>query len=162
MEAAGIVRESDIVIREATVADLNTIMHHRRSMFSDMGFGDKAALKAMENTSAPFLRVGLEDGSYRGWLMEREGCVVAGGGLVIVGHPSAPNNPMPKRAWILSMYTEPPYRGRGYARAVIETIVAWCRAEGYAWVSLYASDAGRHLYETLGFKPTNEMRLLLT
>jgi hypothetical protein len=25
--------------------------------------------------------------------------------------------------------------------------------------ALHASDAGRHLYETLGFQPTNEMQL---
>lgn len=25
----------------------------------------------------------------------------------------------------------------------------------------YASDAGRHLYESMGFNPTNEMRLTL-
>ncbi len=154
-------RENDTLIREATVADLATIMHHRRGMFFDMGFSDEVALEAMEATSAPFLAAGLEDGSYRGWLVEREGRVVAGGGLVIAGHPSAPNNPMPKRAWILSVYTEPEHRRRGYAKAVIEAIVAWCRSEGYAWVSLHASEAGRRLYETLGFKPTNEMRLLL-
>lgn len=154
-------RESDIAIREATVADLDVIMHHRRAMFSDMGFSDEADLKAMEATSAPFLRVGLEDGSYRGWLMERDGKVVAGGGLVIVGHPSAPNNTVPCRAWILSMYTEPQHRRRGYAKTIVETIVAWCRSEGYVNVSLHASDAGRHLYETMGFKPTNEMRLTL-
>ncbi len=150
-----------MLIREATAADLDIIMHHRHSMFSDMGFNDESALKAMEATSTPVLEAGLRNGSYRGWLMEREGHVVAGGGLVIVDHPSSPNNPMPTRAWILSVYTEPQFRRRGYAKAIVESIVAWCRSEGYAWVSLHASDAGRHLYETLGFKPTNEMRLLL-
>ena len=151
-----------IVIREATVEDLGTIMHHRRGMFSDMGFCNEAELKAMEATSSPVIRAGLREGSYRGWLMERDGVVVAGGGLVVVTHPSAPNNPMPRRAWIHSMYTEPQYRRRGYAKAIIEAIIAWCRSEGYVYVSLHASDAGRHLYETLGFEPTNEMRLVLT
>ena len=37
--------------------------------------------------------------------------------------------------------------------------VAWCREQGYKTVSLHASEDGRHLYEALGFKPTNEMRL---
>ena len=122
--AARIVRENDMLIREATVADIDTIMHHRRGMFSDMGFCDEAGLKAMEATSAPFIRAGLEDGSYRGWLMERDGTVVAGGGLVIVGHPSAPNNPIPRRAWILSMYTEPEYRRHGCAK--VEGVAKAC------------------------------------
>ena len=41
------------------------------------------------------------------------------------------------------------------------TILAWLREQGLQSVDLHASDAGRHLYETLGFEPTNEMRLRL-
>jgi GNAT superfamily N-acetyltransferase len=150
-----------MLIREAMVTDLATIMRHRRGMFYDMGFHDETALDGMEATSAPFIRAGLEDGSYRAWLMEKDGDVVAGGGLIILSHPSAPHNPSPRRAWILNIYTEPQHRRCGFAKTIVETIVAWCRADGYVWVSLHASDAGRHLYETLGFKPTNEMRLVL-
>ena len=148
-------------IREATVADLTTIMRHRRGMFYDMGFRDRAALDAMEATSAPFIKTGLEEGSFRAWLGEVKGAVVASGGLVIVGYPSTPQDLKPRRAWILNVYTEQEYRRRGFAKAIVETIVGWCRTQGFASVSLHASDAGRYLYEVLGFTPTNEMRLLL-
>jgi GNAT superfamily N-acetyltransferase len=161
MEISGLTEEVEMLIREATVADLATIMRHRRAMFSDLGFCDEAALDAMEATSAPFIKAGLKKGSYQTWLAEAKGIVVAGGGLVIVGHPSAPNDTNPRRAWILNMYTEPEYRYRGFAKAIVETIVGWCRSLGFPSVSLHASDAGRHLYEILGFVPTNEMRLLL-
>jgi GNAT superfamily N-acetyltransferase len=130
-------------------------------MFRAMGFTDEGALDAMEATSYPFIKAGLEDGSYRGWLIEVEGRVVAGGGLVVVGYPSTPHDLNPRRAWILNLYTEPEYRGRGFARAILEVTVGWCRAQGFGWVSLHASDAGRRLYETMGFKPTNEMSLSL-
>jgi hypothetical protein len=39
------------------------------------------------------------------------------------------------------------------------TILGWLREQGFRSVSLHASDDGRHLYEELGFKATNEMRL---
>ncbi len=152
---------TDTKLREATVADLPAIIRHRRGMFREMGFSDEVALDSMEATSSAFITAGLEDGSYRGWLIEAEGRVVAGGGLVVVGFPSAPHDPNPRRAWILNMYTEPEYRGQGFARGIVEAMVGWCREQGFGWVSLHASDAGRHLYETLGFEPTNEMRLLL-
>jgi GNAT superfamily N-acetyltransferase len=148
-------------LRKAGVLDLGTIMHHRRCMFSEMGFRDNAALDAMEATSAPFIKAGIESGSYRGWLVESAEGVIAGGGVVITGFPSAPQDPKPCRAWILNMYTEPEYRGHGMAKSIMEAMISWCRDEGFGWVSLHASDAGRHLYETLGFKPTNEMRLML-
>jgi hypothetical protein len=40
-------------------------------------------------------------------------------------------------------------------------MIAWCREQGYKTVALHASDEGRPLYESLGFQPTNEMRLHL-
>jgi len=40
-------------------------------------------------------------------------------------------------------------------------MIAWCRAQGFAGVTLHASDQGRPLYESLSFEPTTEMRLKL-
>jgi GNAT superfamily N-acetyltransferase len=130
-------------------------------MYEDMGYKDQSALKAMELTSRSFIKDGLEDGTYRGWLVEISGRIVAGGGLMIVRQPSSPRDPSSRRSWIMNMYTDPEYRGRGLATSIIETIIIWCRENEFHWVSLRASDAGRHLYESLGFKPTNEMRLML-
>lgn len=161
MKASIPARDAETRIREATVADLDIIMRHRRSMFIEMGFRNEVALDAMEATSAPFIKTGLDDGSFRGWLVEMAGRVVAGGGVVIVGYPSSPHDPMPRRAWILNMYTEPEYRARGLAKSIVGMMITWCRKQGFEWVSLHASDAGRHLYENLGFMPTNEMRLKL-
>ena len=40
----------------------------------------------------------------------------------------------------------------------MQTILDWALAQGFDRVSLHASDAGRALYQSLGFEPTNEMR----
>jgi GNAT superfamily N-acetyltransferase len=66
-----------------------------------------------------------------------------------------------RRAYILNVYTEPGYRGRGIARQVVSAIGEWCRQEGFCSVALHASSMGRPIYEAMGFKPTNEMRLEL-
>jgi hypothetical protein len=49
----------------------------------------------------------------------------------------------------------------GLARQLMLLMIQWLKEQGFSSVSLHASDAGRHLYETLGFIPTNEMRLRL-
>ena len=126
-EASGLTTEVNKLIRKAMVADLATIMRHRRGMFYDIGFCDKAALDAMEAASAPFVKASLEEGSFRAWLAEVNGAVVAGGGLAIVGYPSTPQDPNPRLAWILNIYSEPEHRRRGFAKAIVETIVGWCR-----------------------------------
>jgi GNAT superfamily N-acetyltransferase len=66
-----------------------------------------------------------------------------------------------RRVTILNVYTDPAYRRRGIARALMETMIDWCRRERFARVTLHASDDGRHLYESLGFEASNEMRLKL-
>jgi len=148
-----------ITIREATADDLDVVMHHRRSMFADMGDRGPAALAA---SSRPIFARGLADGTYRGWLAEdARGNVVAGGGIIMLAYHSSPRDPDPRRAWIVNMYTEPGYRRQGLARRLMERMIEWCRGQGMATVYLHASDEGRALYDSLGFTPTNEMRLRL-
>ena len=148
-------------IRKATVADVETILHHRRSMFADMGDGTEADRDAMVKSARPFIEAGLRGGSYYAWLVEIGSRVVAGGGIAIVGYQPTPLDPVARRAFVLNMYTEPAYRRQGLAKQVLEAIIAWCREQGFKAVLLHASVAGRALYEQMGFEPTNEMRLLL-
>jgi len=152
--------EISMRIRPATLNDCATILHHRRSMFQDMGQGTPEQLQQMFDLTAPWLRSALSDGSYRGWLAENaDGTVVAGGGVLLSSWPASPFDPLTRRAVILNVYTEPEFRRRGLALQIMHTILDWLKAEGFRSVVLHASDAGRPLYESLGFQPTNEMRL---
>ena len=119
-------------------------------------------LAAMDATFAPYVRRGLADGSYRGWLAcTGDRHVVAGGGLIVHEWPARPGDPNAHRAYILNVYTEPAYRRQGIAQWIMTTILEWCRAQGLRTVFLHASAYGRPLYESLGFESTNEMRLSL-
>ena len=150
------------VIREATPADLETILVHRRRMFEDMGYGPDEGLDAMVAMAREPLRRWIEEGVYRGWLVEREGAVVAGGGILItIGVPHAADHET-RRATILNVYTEPAHRRQGLARALMSSMVQWCRDQGLPAVALDASTDGRALYEEMGFRPTTQMRLPLT
>ena len=40
----------------------------------------------------------------------------------------------------------------------MEEVLHWARGSGLETLVLHASTEGRHLYEQLGFLPTNEMR----
>jgi GNAT superfamily N-acetyltransferase len=161
LDTIGVADGAKTRVRIATMADLPVIMRHRRQMYLDMGYKDETSLRAMETTSTAYLKAGLENGSYRAWLVETPQGVVAGGGVVLLDFPSSPRDPSLRRAYIINMYTEPEFRRHGLAKLIMEEMIRWCREQGFAWVTLHASDAGRHLYETLGFKPTNEMRLPL-
>jgi GNAT superfamily N-acetyltransferase len=145
-------------LRPATLADLDLLVHHRRSMWSDMG-RDARLLDIMAYAAEEYFAAAVPNESYRGWLAECDGKVVGGAGVVISAWPGNPGSTLAKRAMILNMYVERDYRRRGIARALMETVIAWCRAEGFSAVGLHASDEARPLYESMGFEPTNEMRL---
>lgn len=152
----------EVIIRAATLADLDVIMQHRRKMFrDDMGTLD-AALDQMERTSRPFIERGLREGFYYGWLAMVNSEVAAGAGIIIhdwLTHPSWPQRG--KRAYILNVYTEPKFRRRGLARKVMQAAIDCAKREGLGVVWLHATDRGRPLYEQLGFETTNELKLVL-
>jgi len=152
---------SDVTIREATLADIPEILRQRRGMYIDMNYKDNASLEAMVKCTAPYLEKAIADGSFRAWLACKEDRPVAGGAVVISPWPAHPYDLECRRATILNIYTDPAYRRRGLARALMQTMIDRCRREGFSRVTLHASDDGRHLYESLGFEASNEMRLNL-
>ena len=150
-----------ITIREGTISDIPEIARQRRRMCEDMNYSDAGALSAMEMFTADYLKKAIPEGCFRSWLACDNGRVVAGGAVVIVPWPAHAYDLECRRATILNVYTEPDYRRRGIARQIMETMITWCRQEGFARLSLHASEHGRPLYASLGFVDSNEMRLNL-
>jgi GNAT superfamily N-acetyltransferase len=147
-------------IRTATADDISTIVHHRRMMWWDMGRRDESALDVMDIAAREYFSTAIPGGSYRGFVaLNHEGEIVGGGGVVVSAWPGSLHQRIPQRAMILNVYVERGYRRRGIASALVKTMIDWCRDHGFSSVSLHASEQARPLYEGLGFKPTNEMRL---
>jgi len=155
---------SSYTIRPATVTDAATIAAHRVAMFSDMGQVPTQALAdQLRAASTSAISVSLRDGSYVGWLaVAADDQVIAGAGAHI--KPQLPRitpggqvaaGPAPL---VVNVYTAPNWRRQGIARAVMRKLLDWALARGCDRVMLHASDDGRHLYESLGFAATNEMR----
>ena len=158
----GDLRMRGMNIREANVKDLEILLRHRRMMWWDMGRRDEAALGLMEEAAREYFAAAVPDGTYRGFLvMTAHNDIAGGAGIVLSAWPGTLGQRSPRRAMILNMYVEREYRRRGIARALMVKMISWCRENGFRNVGLHASDEGRPLYEQLGFKPTNEMRLEL-
>jgi GNAT superfamily N-acetyltransferase len=154
---------ADYRVRLAKVDDADVIARHRIAMFRDMRVLDERDAEALQLASLAYLRSALPSGAYRGWLVEHDRAVVAGGGLIPQpGVPRPENVCGDEEAYLLNVYTEPAHRRRGLARRLMDEMLAWCRERGVARVVLHASDEGHALYTSLGFSPsTNEMRIVL-
>ena len=60
------------------------------------------------------------------------------------------------------LYLDADLRGRGLGRALVEAVIAWCRAEGIRHLLLWSDtrfDRAHVLYERLGFQRTGERAL---
>jgi GNAT superfamily N-acetyltransferase len=153
-------------LREATPADIPTLVNHRRRMFEDMAAAggtphDLAALDAMDVGYAAHLSLRLVDGAERAWVIESGDRIVASGAVLLSEWLPLPSNLTGRLAYLHSVYTLPEHRRRGLARRIVVTAIEFCRAQGLRRLVLHASRDGRPLYESLGFAPTNEMRLVL-
>ena len=144
-------------VRPATVADAALIAAQREAMFTDMGteYTEAAA------NFTPWVQRHLTAGTYLGWLVEADGAVVAGAGLLVMDWPPHVIDPNPLRTYLLNVYTHPAHRGHGLARLLTEAAMAETRRRGVRIMTLHASEFGRPIYEKLGFTPTNEMRVTL-
>jgi hypothetical protein len=108
--------QTDITIREAAPSESAIILHHRRSMFRDMGEGSVEELDRMVGVAGPWLARALADGTYRHWLaLDRSGRVAGGGGVLLCPWPPSPKYRCTQRAVILNVYTEPEF-GSGELR----------------------------------------------
>jgi GNAT superfamily N-acetyltransferase len=153
------------LVRRATLDDADLIARHRAAMFTDMHLlaADRAA-DLREKTSR-YLREVMPRGEYVGWLAspaDAPGSIIAGAGAQLrntLPHPREPADaPHGRQAIVLNVYTEPAWRGRGVAELLMQAVLQWAGDTGLHALVLHASDAGRPLYEKLGFKATNEMR----
>jgi ribosomal protein S18 acetylase RimI-like enzyme len=133
-------------IRRGVAEDAETIVRQRWAMFHEMGYRDQPVLDAMAVAFRPWLLRMMHSGEYLAWFAVADGGSIAAGlGLWLMDWPPHMIGPGARRGNILNVYTAPEHRRQGLARAVI----------------LHASQEGAPLYEALGFRPTNEMRIVL-
>ena len=149
-------------LRRAFNEDLDVLVEHRGAMFRDMGYSDEAAVTSMASKFRPWLLEHLKRGDYLAWLVSApDGSIAAGTGLWLMDWPPHMIGQGARRGNILNVYTHANFRRRGLARELITVALSWCRENGVDTIILHASSSGRAIYEALGFKQTNEMRLQL-
>jgi ribosomal protein S18 acetylase RimI-like enzyme len=152
----------EFTIRVGTLDDVEIVVAQRRGMFLDMGHADDDAMRRMCEAFHPWLERKMRAGEYLAWFaVDGEGAIAAGLGLWLMDWPPHMLGPGPWRGNILNVYTRPESRRLGLARRLMDTALAWCLLAKVRAVILHSSEDGRRLYESLGFTPTNEMRILL-
>ncbi|MFG5863499.1 GNAT family N-acetyltransferase [Metapseudomonas sp. CR1201] len=156
-EIPGNIDLSGLRARRLAPDDLQMICVHRQAMFLETG-GDPSDLQVMTEYFRPWLRQRLADGRYYGFALLDDGQPVAAIGLMNIEWPPHPSHPcQDMRGYVLNVYVEPAYRRRGLASALMKLAEAEFAQRGVSFAVLHATQAGRPVYEALGWAATAEM-----
>jgi GNAT superfamily N-acetyltransferase len=144
------VNHQPIVIEPARAADAHAVIALIGRVFAEYDFLWEPT------TEVPDLfdfdrHYGAAAGAF--WVARLDGTVVGS-----VGVARLPDG----RAELHRLYLDAALRGRGVGRALVETVLGWCRAAGIARLILWSDtrfDRAHRLYGGMGFSQTGEREL---
>ena len=150
--------------RPLTIADQELISDQRDAIFLEMGMAP-VDIAAARNYYMPWLKELLEKGNYKGYaIVEQSTQRCIGGGAIWIGIgdplPMVPSSDL-RRATVTNIFIEKEHRRQGLARCLVEKLIAMAKEDGHQVLELQSSDAGRHLYESLGFTDIHEYRMVV-
>jgi ribosomal protein S18 acetylase RimI-like enzyme len=126
-------------------------------MFVDAGRTDNNALHRVTDAFEAWVAPMMREDKYMGWFALVDDKIVGGAGLMILDWPPHPLDPGPRRGYLLNVYVEPEFRRKHIASNLIEMALAEARRRRIRVVSLHATEESHRMYESCGFRRTNEM-----
>lgn len=138
--------------RLATPADAREVVRLAAMMYSSMGL-DATGAEWRENAQKIMAeRLGGDEVVV--FVVDdpaTPGALAASGGAAVIQRLPGPNTPTGRWGYVQWICTEPAYRRRGLARAVMTAIIDWLEARGVRNVELHATADGEPLYRSMGF-----------
>jgi GNAT superfamily N-acetyltransferase len=151
-----------VIIRRANATDVPAVLELRLAFDAELaGQLPPERARAHVASAREYLETHLADGRFLAWVAEvPDGTLVAMAGMVVIDRPPHPRSRRPGEGVVYNVYTAPAWRGRGIARHLMEAVIESARTLRLRRVLLRTSDAGRPLYDSLGFvDPGNYLQL---
>jgi predicted GNAT family acetyltransferase len=140
--------------------ELNKIVEMKLAMFREVGAEEELVANPEEKILKTYRDLYDED-KMRHFVSQEQGKIVAcAGGFIKTDIPHSFFKPT-YYGFIGDVYTYPEYRRQGKATDLTEKVIAWLKKKEVKEIRLFASEAGRDIYESLGFKQSDEMILQL-
>ena len=147
-----------ILYRKTTKADMKILMKLRLEMLREVN-GLSGEYEYDENFISESRRY-FESGE--------QTTVIASDGETLVGCASLSytwimptfSHPTGNRAHLMNVYTRADYRRRGISKKMVEILIDEAKENGVTEISLDATEIGRPLYESLGFKASDSCMVM--
>lgn len=138
-------------VRTADIQDIETLIKLRvEYLTAHFGPLEPDTERAIRTQLAAYFAAHL-NADFVAVLGEADGTAVSTAYLAVSEKPANPRFITGKTATLLNVFTYPEYRGKGYATAVLKRILQEAKAMNVSVIELSATEAGRPIYEKLGF-----------
>ena len=138
-------------IRRATTDDIETLVELRLEMQRENSDGTQVAWAAVEEACRRYFAETLPPEVFVVFVAEVQGRVVATSGVSFVSRPPGSTSVLQCEGYVTNVYTVPDWRGRGVTATLLTATTEYAQQRGARLVYLHTSDAGRPVYEKLGF-----------
>jgi GNAT superfamily N-acetyltransferase len=142
--------EAGVVIEPATTADVPAVIDLIGRVYEEYGFVFEPATE-LPDLFAFERHYGVPEGAF--FVAREAGRLVGSVGVTRLAGDVAE---------LHRLYLDAALRGRGLGRALVETVLAWCRGEGVLHLLLWSDtrfDRAHALYTRMGFTRTGEREL---
>jgi pyroglutamyl-peptidase len=148
------VLSSQVVIRRATVEDIDVLVEMRLALQREIGalYADAPAEGAAQ-ANRQYLQWAMPAGEFLAWVAEANGHLVACSGLVFYSRMPGMHGLASREAYVMNMYTHPAYRRLGIASELLNRMIQFAKNRGARRIWLRATSMGKPIYEKIGFEP---------
>lgn len=151
-----------IQYRKATLEDVALLVSMRMKMLrSVVPANDSEQWALSEASTEKYYSETLESGEHVCILAFDGNTCIGTGGICFYRVLPTYYKPTGEKAYIINMFTDPQYRGRGIGREILRLLVEEALERGVRYITLEATEQGRKLYEKNGFgSVSSEMQFI--
>ena len=139
-------------VQKATITDIDVLVNLRiEYLKEDNGFLDQSDAAVITKSLPDYFQrhIGKDLFCY----MIRDGNDIAACAfLLVVEKPMSPAFINGKTGTVLNVFTRPSYRHQGYAREIMDELIADAKEMGLSRIELKSTEVGRSLYLSAGFR----------
>lgn len=150
-------------VRQATLRDIDSVVDLRMKLLHELTITAQVeGSDALRSATRGYFIKKIQTGEFAVWIAESEHDTVSMTCIHFIENPPESESSGGLEAFVMDIYTEKEWRGRGIATTLLEKVIHFAREKGTKKLILDTIGTDRRIYEKQGFTATtSEMELLL-
>ncbi len=152
-----------LLIRQATLKDIDEVIDLRMKLLYELGRSDVAGgSENLRTATRGYFIKRIQTGEFTVWLADNDGDAVSMTCIHLIENPPEDEMLGGMEGYVMDIYTEHAWRGKGIATSVLERVIRHAKEKGAKKLVLDTIGTDRRIYEKQGFRATtSEMELFL-